>query len=583
MQGDSCFVQTSAVDATQYRPSHVAVRAKCEEGTSCLEISSPSVAFLAGKFCPKGLKEHFSNCSLADHEKCGKFLTSVYTRSGLSGKDELFMEKGSCPWSPNLGSEIWVLRDGAESDYMDPKTGLVELRGKAVACIKDDIEENVFANGSHASTVYMANDAFADPWYAVFQQQTTLSQLKIEASLIAQSCDPPEAESVDMTFGTVEELGEYSLNACECFGKAYRDSSPVTMESRSAVMENGNGEYNLYQPEPQLIFEGPFVCEDDAVLVNGQKSELSQDECRSECVAKGASCSFFMYVPQLRFCQLLQKCDQIGQTGLDVMHELYGVLPAREYCRVADPEACWISTKRRGLLEGLSKDASKQCMFESLLERCDAMTMITTESHGECKRCEYFSAESDAAQGRSKVPLPSTFRGASQLSVGCSTDVRLLDSKTGKQMDSSILTCVDGAWRDVHGGNMETLSCSACVQVAQHSFTELLQMSMPEVYFLSRRQVQTHGGFSSGGCQAASLATSSPLRNVGTQQCLGYCNWKWFFGQDHSLRFSTPTLEGSCLFAYLDSPDVLISWAPCEEVLRVSGCSTRASCQAALE
>merc|ERR1712032_519859 len=131
----------------------------------------------------------------------------------------------------------------------------------------------------------------------------------------------------------------------------------------------------------------------------------------------------------------------------------------------------------------------------------------------------------------------------------------------GKQMDSSILTCVDGAWRDVHGGNMETLSCSACVQVAQHSFTELLQMSMPEVYFLS----------------------SSPLRNVGTQQCLGYCNWKWFFGQDHSLRFSTPTLEGSCLFAYLDSPDVLISWAPCEEVLRVSGCSTRASCQAALE
>jgi hypothetical protein len=184
------------------------------------------------------------------------------------------MEKGSCPWDPNLGSELWVLRDGAESDYTDPKTGLVEPRGKAVACIKDDIEEKVLANGKHASTVYMANDSFADPRYAVFRQDT-LSKLEVEASLVTQSCEPPEAESVDMTFGTVEGPGEYSLDACECFGKAYRDSSPVTMESRSAVMENGNGEYNLYQPEPQLIFEGPFVCEDDAVLVNGQKSELT--------------------------------------------------------------------------------------------------------------------------------------------------------------------------------------------------------------------------------------------------------------------------------------------------------------------
>ena len=162
-----------------------------------------------------------------------------------------------------------------------------------------------------------------------------------------------------MTFGTVEGPGDYSLDACECFGKAYRDSSPVTKESRSAVMERGNDEYNIYHPEPQLILEGPFVCENDAAMLNGQKNDISQDQCHSECAAQGTDCAFFMYVPQLRVCQLLQKCDRLGHTGLDIIHRLYGVFHAKEYCRVADPEACWTSTKRRELLEGRLREIGR--------------------------------------------------------------------------------------------------------------------------------------------------------------------------------------------------------------------------------
>ena len=72
----------------------------------------------------------------------------------------------------------------------------------------------------------------------------------------------PEEDSA-VVFGSVSQPGSYSLGACEWFGREYSSTPPVTSESSNAV-HTGMVDYNLFEPPPQLLFERPYVCEDEA-------------------------------------------------------------------------------------------------------------------------------------------------------------------------------------------------------------------------------------------------------------------------------------------------------------------------------
>jgi len=543
--GQDCYLQTSAKasDAILHSPESILIRAQCEEGVSCLQFKDSSMAFLKGKFCPKG---HHVETS-----------ASVYFRDGMTAADGLFMQRVACPLPGRVGN--WVVHRASEKDHIDPSTGAVELRGEVVACIAEDVETKAFMDGSVSSTVWLPDAALTAAQYATFEAENAASRLTITASLTAHSCSPPQVESDSVIFGTPSDPSAYSLSACECFGAHHRDTQPVTADSVNAiaVVRSSSDEYNAFVPSPQLLFEGPYVCETGALLPSGQKNEIDEDECLAECMGFGSACRFFTYVPQLRFCQLLSKCERIGHTGLDISHRVFGVFhdDSNKYCRIADPEACWVSVRRRQLLDGhlLGDDG---CAFEQVLRDCDTMQMVSTESHGVCARCAYYPLTSPQAAARSKRPLPQTFTSGSQISVGCDMDVsRLLSLQTGEQMKHAVLTCVDGSWRDKDGNEgMEKLSCTACVQVAQPSYSEYLRDSSPELYFLARRQLQYHFGHPSSGCRIASEATSAPLRSAQDGRCLFHdastgsdCSDSWFLTLDGNLMLVGATT--GCLFA----------------------------------
>lgn len=61
---------------------------------------------------------------------------------------------------------------------------------------------------------------------------------------------------------------------------------------------------------------------------------------------------------------------------------------------------------------------------------------------------------------------------------------------TREIVPSGVLSCVDGAWRNPGGDvGLSKWKCVDCVQISQEGYTARLERSMPEVYFIERRQL----------------------------------------------------------------------------------------------
>merc|ERR1712196_516342 len=99
-----------------------------------------------------------------------------------------------------------------------------------------------------------------------------------------------------------------------------------------------------------MLFEGPYACEHSGILDvdDGQLSDISEGECHLACESQRDICKFFLYTPELAICTLYMSCDRLVHHGLAVTNKLFGMFSPRvKYCHIADPELCWIQTKRR--------------------------------------------------------------------------------------------------------------------------------------------------------------------------------------------------------------------------------------------
>eukprot|EP00928_Gymnodinium_smaydae_P021336 TRINITY_DN1830_c0_g1_i3.p1 TRINITY_DN1830_c0_g1~~TRINITY_DN1830_c0_g1_i3.p1 ORF type:complete len:2089 (+),score=368.20 TRINITY_DN1830_c0_g1_i3:493-6267(+) len=213
------------------------------------------------------------------------------------------------------------------------------------------------------------------------------------------------------------------------------------------------------------------------------------------------------------------------QTGMTFNVELYGVMLER-HCHVADPEACWKKRKRREILAGVrgpfdSMDAPSEqalaepCAFEAVLALCDLTMMALGVALGHCGKCTYFreAFSPKAVVGRTKVPLPESFRSTEQLVVGCTDTSRGIRTSSGRLHSQIVLTCVDGTWFDAVGKEgLTNFVCHDCVQVGKPELASLAQRGAPEIYFVHKRDFKFHYGWGRYGCMITSKMAPGPLR-----------------------------------------------------------------------
>ena len=82
----------------------------------------------------------------------------------------------------------------------------------------------------------------------------------------------------------------------------------------------------------------------------------SLTECKKAC-HMSPKCQFYQYMTSGEGCSLFERCDSMQYVGIaGFVNELYGRAPEGSFCRVADPEACWRTIRRRSLLSLVPSD-----------------------------------------------------------------------------------------------------------------------------------------------------------------------------------------------------------------------------------
>eukprot|EP00928_Gymnodinium_smaydae_P026668 TRINITY_DN2086_c0_g1_i3.p1 TRINITY_DN2086_c0_g1~~TRINITY_DN2086_c0_g1_i3.p1 ORF type:complete len:3588 (+),score=627.02 TRINITY_DN2086_c0_g1_i3:1023-10766(+) len=341
-------------------------------------------------------------------------------------------------------------------------------------------------------------------------------------AIVPTECAAPERLDSNIQFGTTDDPDLYTLDPCECFGKAHSDSEPVSEDAANEVPDSGV--FNEYIPPPQLLFSAPYMCDEAASITGEQKEDVSFDACFNFCLTMDV-CHFFIYSFEQRFCLPMKHCKTIVETGLPFANDLYGVLRTPQ-CRVADSEACWLKRRRREVLAGVRspteimesadrKSSLERCAFESVLALCDLLQMSTGVANGRCGQCMYHEPSTShvASAGRAKLPLPASFKAASQLRASCADGTRGMRLSTSQKTDGVIMTCVDGAWRDRYmNEGIADFVCHECVQVGSPALKEYLAKGAPEIYFIEKRDFKYHYGWDGKGCATTSAMSPAPLR-----------------------------------------------------------------------
>ncbi|CAK9010740.1 unnamed protein product [Durusdinium trenchii] len=479
--------------------SQVLVRLNnCSEEDAGLNLFVPGAGYLEGEF----------SVMTAYHG------ASSYSRPGSNPDRQLLLGRrenvervpASCMKS------AWLLLHINSSDYEDSTAkNKPEFFGDAMACITPDVVSNVFKNGQDIFDLQLLPAELQSA--PNFDKPAALQPSTLALSV--PSCSKPAASFV---YGTVKEPGIYSLDPCECFGEAYALVNPVTQESNAAVPRNADGSFNNGSVPDQLLFSGPYTCEESASV--GQFLHFDLEGCQKACSSQ-AQCQFYLFGKTSETCTLFQSCRFIQDVGLQIVNELYGIPPkSTSYCRIANPQKCWQEIRRRSMLS-FTPSALPDCLFQKQYDACDALQLLLGKKDGPCTRCEYIDASSPfAAQGLQKVPLPEVFPAASQITVTCNKTSRMFAMLEeglhwkGRTV-AATFTCVsgqwigEGPWRD-----LSNFTCQRCIQVGSPSLQRFSMVSMPEIYFLEHRQVQVNYPLAWKGCPRAGFLTPSPLQSA---------------------------------------------------------------------
>ncbi|CAE6973297.1 unnamed protein product [Symbiodinium sp. CCMP2592] len=347
----------------------------------------------------------------------------------------------------------WLLVHINSSDFQNGSVKAPEFFGTAMACIDGDVVHEVFVKGYENFELEFLPSELNDT--AILEPQ---AEQQAELRLSVPSCDKPDL--TDFVFGTLEDPEHYSLHSCECFGEAHAQTSPVTAHSDVEASRSGN--FNNGTVEDQLISQGPYTCEDASFL--DQTFDTTQSACAETCHSS-TGCAFYLFFDTGK-CILFKRCQYLQQFEKQVVATLYGVPPAGDFCLIADPETCWKEIKRRSYLS-LTPSNVPRCLFQDQYEACDMLQQLSGQEAGSCSKCQYIDASSEyAAKGMQKVPLPTAFPAASQISVSCNYTSRMftrLDDSLkweGPRATASF-TCVSGQWVGELGAwqHLDNLSC----------------------------------------------------------------------------------------------------------------------------
>ncbi|CAE7213892.1 unnamed protein product [Symbiodinium sp. CCMP2592] len=451
-------------------PSKSACLALCREGADCAAVQIGSGTCRA--VVSDGEKEPFSQQVLMRLENCSEEDTEL----NLTVKGAWYVQ-GACASSNVFQDRVSYSRAGATPEL---QIHLVQ-------------QEFVVANPKACENA---------SWLLVHTNSSDFQNGSVDAPEFfgaAMACTSDDTKPLDtgmrilrwnFVFGTLEDLEHYSLHPCECFGESHANAAPV-VESSSVQVPRSRG-FNTGTVKDQLIFSGPYTCEDTAVLSQAFSTTLAN--CAALCRAD-ATCAFYQLATVDDTCTLLERCDYIQQVDVQLTGELYGIPLKGDFCLIANPEQCWQQINRPELLES---------------DTFECWQLPTLPVH----QCSEY-----ATKGIQKVPLPSEFPSASQIAVGCNSTSRMFGRleeslKWEGPRPTTIFTCVSGQWVGELGSwqSLGNLSCQQCIQVGTPSLGNFSNFDIPEVYFLEHRLVQVTQASSSGqGCPTASWQTRSPL------------------------------------------------------------------------
>ncbi|CAK9000608.1 unnamed protein product [Durusdinium trenchii] len=481
----------------------------CSDQDAALNVTLPGAQYLEGEFSVMSIFK-----SNASYSRPG---TNPQRQLLLSRRENVERVPESCAKSN------WLFLHINSSDYEDAESiHAPEFFGNAMACTDTDVVGNAFKHGQAAFELQLL-----PPELSVAE---AASQPAVQGGTLALSVPSCSKPLGDLEFGTVETPGIYSLHPCECFGEAYANAEPVDPASNAAAPRNAQGAFNKGTVPDQRLFSGPYTCEETASL--GQFSHIDLASCQKACSAK-PECQFYLFGKTSEICTLLKSCNYVQDVGLQVVNELYGMVPQEgSYCHIANPRKCWQEIKRRSMLS-FSPSNLPPCLFQKQFEACDTLQLILGKEDGPCMRCQYIDTTSPdgrsfAAVGMSKIPLPEIFPPASQISVGCNDTSRMFARLQhglqweGPRESDSAFTCVSGEWIGEQGPwqYLSNFTCQRCIQVGDANLQRLSLVSMPEIYFLERRVVHVTYPFSINGCTRASAKTASPLVATETQMFL---------------------------------------------------------------
>lgn len=479
----------------------------CSEEHMSLNFSLTDVKYLDGMFAPVNVYRGEAS----------------YSRPGSNPERQLRLARRShvrnVPTTDACENATWVLLHINASDFEDGNSKSPEFFGAVAGCIIADsaIIHDVFQTGQSNFEFELQTTELRSAYFKVPETQEGLLKLSVP------SCPAPNQEAPNMMFGTVEQGDIYSLGACECFGEAHANIEPVDEGSNTAVPRNGV-HFNNGTVADQLIFSGPYVCEQSAEIKHSEHLDL--ESCREACKAN-TQCRFYLFGKSSESCSLFSSCDYIQDLGLQLVNELYGIPPSdTSYCHIANPKKCWENIRRRSMLS-FTPSILPECLFQKQHDACDALQLILGEQGGRCARCQYLEVNDTdpfAERGLQKLPLPSSFPSASQISVSCNDTSRMFARlQNGLQWEgprsNAIFTCVSGEWVGEVGPwqYLSNFTCERCLQLGGPSLQRLSQV-LPEIYFLEYRQVQVTYPFASPGCSSAAKFVAAPLVSLANKR-----------------------------------------------------------------
>eukprot|EP00928_Gymnodinium_smaydae_P001412 TRINITY_DN10523_c1_g1_i4.p1 TRINITY_DN10523_c1_g1~~TRINITY_DN10523_c1_g1_i4.p1 ORF type:complete len:1895 (+),score=391.40 TRINITY_DN10523_c1_g1_i4:76-5760(+) len=450
--------------------------------------------YLSGDYCPVG-----------DSGVSGP----VYRKTGFTAEESYYLAEYHSDRDgeiPGCKSGDWVLKEPhPHLDFEDRENNYIELHGAVRKCLgskSDNLLSSVFESGH--KTLVLAGDqsqSGESPFAQVAGVGCTAPNItfdKGDKEEDAAADSEQAAEIIVLDDPSTAGPADHWLHPCECFPESWGAQKPVSPDSLSDIPA-GSG--NKFVPARFQILEGSFTCEQAGllpggrgVLIESEEESMQPADCEILC-REDKDCNYYWTgeVKSTKQCRLFKRCSfLIRENGIE--GSLFALPQAsKKYCRVADPDRCWKTTKRRehlGASVGAKTNVPK-CAYEHLVMQCDQKLLLGGVGIEMCSRCTYASVNSH--KWSHKHTLPTHFQHGQTLVANC-WDERFasVPSGTGK-LSKEKLKCVSGQWLGSSGApGLAGFACGACVQLVPSPYRTLDAQEKQELYFASLREVQVY-------------------------------------------------------------------------------------------